>query len=433
MAFSPQQALDYARTVAIPRRLGSEGEQVIATGIINRLMGFGYHVEQQPFQFIAALHGWIRLELVAGSLLILAMMTMRAISPWAPTLPAILLLSLIFLVNSLHRWVQSSSLLQGDRSTFPLKVRILYLLGPHFTSTNIVASSPDYSSDDADPHLYLMAHYDSKSQTLPLPIRMTLFTLYILGGFSTSIMTILSLLLPGLDTYIPYFAWGSLLFGIPLIYMGVGNNSPGAIDNASGVGLILHLAELISADKDLHQGLRVTFLFTSAEEEGLMGAMAYVTINEAVLRGQAQKGGIYFLNFDGVGTQGKLLLDETSKRPKESLGGSLGDLLRETCSELEIPISRFPPIGALMDHAPFADHGFEAISLATAGRAAWSVHTRHDTVNKFHSSGFERAGCVALRMIQRLTYKGIRSGPLGEEKLTEPDQVASPQRNMPSK
>ncbi len=422
MTFSPEQALDYAKTIAIPRRVGSDGEQVIATEITNRLMGFGYRVEQQSFQFIAALHGWIRLELVTGALLILTMIMLRVISPWAPILPATLLLSLIFLANSLHRRVQSTSLLQGDRSTSPLRVRTLSLLGPRFTAANIVASSPDNSNDDASPHLYLMAHYDSKSQTLPLPIRMVLFTLYILGGFSTSTMMFLSLLFPGLETYIPYFAWGSLLFGLPLIYMDVGNDSPGAIDNASGVGLILHLAELLSTDKDLLQRLRVTFLFTTAEEEGLMGAMAYVKMNEAVLREQAQKGGIYVLNFDGIGTHGKLLLQDTSKRSEKVLGSSLGDLLHEICSELNIPINRFPPIGALMDDAPFADHGFEAISLATAGKSAWSIHTRRDTIDKCHPGGFACAGHVVLNIIQRLSYEAFPSDPVGEQELTEPNR-----------
>ena len=419
LTFSPQQALDYARNIAQPRRVGSEGEQAVATEITNVLTGFGYRVEQQLFQFIAALHGWIRLELVVGSLLILAIMMLRGISPWAPILPAILLLSLIFLANPLHRWIQSTSLLPGVQPKNPLSVRFLSLLGPHFKSANIIASSPGSSHDNAAPHLYLMAHYDSKSQTLPIPIRMMFFALFILGGFSTSTMTILSLLIPQLGPLLPYFVWGSLLFGIPLIYMDVGNDSPGAIDNASGVGLILHLAELLAANQELIQQLHVTFLFTSAEEEGLMGAQAYVEMNEGMLGELAEKDGLYVLNFDGIGTQGKLVLDKIpQKRPKN---GSLGDWVQDICAELNIPLGRFPPIGALMDHAPFAHHGFEAISLATAGRAAWNIHTRRDTVEQLHLSGFERAGSVALELIQRLAHKEIPSPLKGEKRISESD------------
>ncbi len=420
LTFSPQQALDYARNIAKPRRVGSDGEQVLATEITNVLTGFGYHVEQQPFQFISALHGWIRLELVAGSLLILAMMMLRVISHWAPIPPAILLLTLIFLANPLHRWIQSTSLLPGVQPKDPLSVRLLSWLGPRFKSTNIIASFPINSHDDAAPHLYLTAHYDSKSQTLPIPTRMVFFALFILGGFSTSTMTILSLLIPELSPILPYLSWVSLLFGIPLIYMDVGNDSPGAIDNASGVGLIFHLAELLAVHQELVQQLHVTLLFTSAEEEGLMGAQAYVEMNEAELGGQALKGGLYILNFDGIGTQGKLVLDKIPrKQPKID---SLGDWVQDICAELNIPLGRFPPIGALMDHAPFAHHGYEAISLATTGRAAWSVHTRRDTVDKLHPRGFERAGRVALELIQRLAHKEIPSSLKGEKRISESDQ-----------
>jgi hypothetical protein len=57
-----------------------------------------------------------------------------------------------------------------------------------------------------------------------------------------------------------------------------------------------------------------------------------------------------------------------------------------------------------MDHAPFAQRGFNAISLATSGKAAWSVHTRGDIVGKLHTAGFDRAGRVALQVVHRLAY-----------------------------
>jgi hypothetical protein len=411
MAFSPQQALNLTRTLALPRRVGSEGEQFVAEEITRLLEGFGYHVEHHPFLFISALHGWIKLEVAIGSLLILAILMLRTASPWAPILPVILLLSLIFLANSLHRWVQASSLLQVDRPTVPLRIRFLSWLGPRFKSTNIIASPPDRSHDDDTPHLTLMAHYDSKSQTLPLPIRMALFVLYILGGISISSLTILSIFFPDFKTIIPYFAWGSLLFGIPLLYMDVGNDSPGAIDNASGVGLLLHLAELMAGEKDLLQKLQVTFLFTGAEEEGLMGVQAYVKEKAAVLQQQDQRGGLYILNLDGVGTQGKLLVADAPRSLVKTHGESLGDWIHEICSELDYPLGRFPPIGALMDHVPFAHYGFKAISLATGGKAASTIHTPHDTADKLHPEGFEQAGRVILKLIERLAAKESTPGP----------------------
>ena len=79
-----------------------------------------------------------------------------------------------------------------------------------------------------------------------------------------------------------------------------------------------------------------------------------------------------------------------------------------------------------MDHVPFVYHGHDAISLVTAGGAAWSIHTRRDTIDKLHLSGFERAGFVALELIQRLTKKEISSDPAGEEGFAYAEQDPLP-------
>lgn len=405
MTFSPQQALKYAQNISQPRRAGSEGERCVAEEITHLLQGFGYDVEHHPFHFISALHGWIKVELACSAMLVLAILLLQTTSPWAPILPAILLLTMILLVNPLHHWVIGSSLLPGDQSTVPLSARILSWLGPQFKSNNIVVRSPDFFQQDDSPSLFLVAHYDSKSQVLPLPIRILCFTLYILGGVSTSILTILSLIFPELTASIPYFVWGSLIFVIPLLFMGVGNNSPGAIDNASGVGLVLHMAEILAGQKDLLQNLRVTFLFTAAEEEGLMGAQAYAIENISSLRQQAQGEGLHILNFDGIGTQGNLLMAEPFRGNQITSGISLAEWMREICSELGYSLGRFPPIGALMDHIPFVDQELDAISLATGGKAAWSVHTASDATQKLHPNGFEQAGQVALKLIEKLSVQ----------------------------
>jgi hypothetical protein len=332
MTFSPQQALGFARALARPRRVGSSGDQAAAAEIVDLMTEFGYKVEQQSFQFYASLHGWIRLELVIGALLIITMMILHSLSSWVRFLPAILIIALISLVNPLHRWVQSASILLEARPRLTAGARLLSWIGPCYTSTNIVATSTELQKADFVPHLLLMAHYDSKSQTLPLPLRMGLFALFILGGFSSATLMILSLLLPSLATPIPYIAWSSLLPGILLITMKVGNDSPGATDNASGVGLVLHLAENLATNKDLFQKLRVDFLFTAAEEEGLMGAQAYVVMNKSMLQSQAQSGGVYILNFDGIGAKGRLLLNGTSQKGNFARGDSLGRRLSEISS-----------------------------------------------------------------------------------------------------
>ena len=47
-----------------------------------------------------------------------------------------------------------------------------------------------------------------------------------------------------------------IISGIPLLFLNYGNESAGAIDNASGLGLVLHLAALLAGWPDLVGKLR---------------------------------------------------------------------------------------------------------------------------------------------------------------------------------
>jgi hypothetical protein len=56
----------------------------------------------------------------------------------------------------------------------------------------------------------------------------------------------------------------------------------------------------------------------------------------------------------------------------------------------------------MFDHIPFARCGFDAVSLMAVGRASWAVHTPGDSADKLHVRGFEQAGRVAWRVIEKL-------------------------------
>src|SRR3989304_731625 len=117
-----------------------------------------------------------------------------------------------------------------------------------------------------------MAPYDSKSQYMPLAIRIGLFVIAVPSSLLVALLALLNLSLP----VISVLGVIALLAGLPLLFLDFGNNSPGAIDNASGVGLVLHLAECLSQRSDWRDRLRVSVVCTSAEELGLMGVVAFV-------------------------------------------------------------------------------------------------------------------------------------------------------------
>jgi hypothetical protein len=77
------------------------------------------------------------------------------------------------------------------------------------------------------------------------------------------------------------------------------------------------------------------------------------------------------------------------------------DRVQRACAELGLPLKRFGIVGALFDHIPFAQHGFDAISLIAVGGASRFVHTPADAVDQLHVRGFDQAGRVALCVIEQ--------------------------------
>ena len=257
------------------------------------------------------------------------------------------------------------------------------------------------------PHLYLVAHYDSKSQYLPLVVRIVLFVLVIAGSLVFSALVVFNLLLGTLTTLMLAIGILVIISGIPLLFLNYGNESAGAIDNGSGLGLVLHLAALLAGWPELVGKLGVTVLITSAEELAVKGALAYVQENDAQLRNMADGGGLHVLNFDGIGVDGQLYLVGRERKGGQGSGVGLSRLVRQSADELGIPIGRFSLPGAMFDHVPFAEAGYDAITMIGIGKDSLSVHTAGDSPDKLYEGGFDQAGCLALRVIEKLSGENI--------------------------
>jgi hypothetical protein len=386
MTFDPQIALNYAAAISRPRKVGSDEDERVAQEIEDRLRGWGWRVERQAFTFSTASEVFLKLFVLASMLLVVVLLLSH------DRIVAVSLVALIILFMPLQRVVQARALERNGRG---LK------WGKRYTTENLIAMHPERSeakSKDALPHLYFVAHYDSKSQRMPLVVRITLFMLALIAGL---LLVMLTLFETSTVLYLP-IGLLALTAALPLLFLDIGNTSPGAIDNASSVGLVLHLAELLAQRTDWLDRLQITLLIPSAEEMTLMGSVAYVMAYEAQLREQAQRGGLHVLNFDGVGVDGDLYYVGGSRARQN--GDRIGLLMcvQDACAELHLPLKRFGFSGALFDHIPFAQRGFDAVSLITVGRASRSVHTPADSIDQLHERGFDQAGRVALCVIERL-------------------------------
>jgi Zn-dependent M28 family amino/carboxypeptidase len=250
--------------------------------------------------------------------------------------------------------------------------------------------------------LILVAHYDSKSQRLPLILRIALFVVGIGGSLVFAVSILFS------SFYAPLAAIGilagglSLLADLPLLFLDRGNASSGAIDDASGLGVVLHLAEVLAAQPDIAHQVGLSVLITSAEEFGTLGATAFVRQNSEQLHLQDRDSRLYVLNFDGPGVDGKLYWVGGDRPGKQASEPCLSFLVPQACAELDYHLGKFSLPGALFDHLPFTHHGFDAGSLISIGRASLSIHTSRDSVDQLHIRGFEQAGRVALQIIGKL-------------------------------
>ena len=399
MDFDPAIALGYARTLAQPRRVGTDANERVVAELSQQLTTLGAQVELQSFSFSAWAGSAAVLPVLALQILIVGIFWAWSLGTWAPVLPAALLLGLLAFSSRLYRSAAAASLIppEGPRTGVEGWRRLQIRSGPVWHATNIVATLPARPGSVSHAPVYLMAHSDSKSQALSLVARMSLIGL---AGVATALFGALTLLRPVFPAVTAAAALAglvALVAGMPVLLLclsEVGNTSPGAIDNASGAGLVLHLAECL---RSRPAAIPVVVLITGAEELGLLGALEYVRRTGAAPLHEA-----LILNFDGIGTDGRLALGG-------GRGGRLAGLVRKACNELGVPLGHLPLVGAQFDHLPFADAGLQALSLVTVGRAALSIHTAQDDAAKLHIDGFRRAGEVALRVLEMLEREG--SGP----------------------
>jgi len=235
---------------------------------------------------------------------------------------------------------------------------------------------------DAPPRVWLVAHVDSKSQPLPTQLRMAGIAI-----LATSVvLTIVALALTlGTDSprIILWMLCAALaaVGGRAALASVVRNDSPGAVDNASGVAAVLAAAGL------LDRTAAVGVLIPSAEELGLAGARAWVRAH----------GGerAYVMNCDGVDDQGELTLMYTRTIP-----APIVDAVQRVTGAVRT--RRMPP-GLLLDSVAFADAGWSAATLSHGSmRTLARVHTRSDALGALTGSQVDPMAWVLARAAEAL-------------------------------
>ncbi|MCS7060924.1 MAG: M28 family peptidase [Anaerolineae bacterium] len=400
MMFDAHAALNYACRFARPRLAGGREAHHVSTEITALLTKWGWQVRREEFVFSTAYQTVIVMEVLMCMALAVVSLAVRWISPWAAVPPAAALVLVVVGAPALNRRVQSAlSRSIDDSKPHSAWERIAQRLGRQLQGANLVATLPNAPSDSTRPHVLLVAHYDSKSQRLPIVWRVICFALAMPAGLLFVALTGLYALSaePMLGNAVVVAGGLALCAGAPLLALDTGDASPGAIDNASGLGVVLQLAEKLAQSRDWQERLRMTILFTDAEEMGVIGAAAYVRRHGDALRRDAHAAGLHVLNFDGVGVDAELRVVGASAGPRNR--GQLANWIEAAARAHGLQVKPFAMVGLSYDHVPFAEAGFDAVSLIAIGRATWAVHTPYDTVEQLHPRGFAQAGAIAMRVI----------------------------------
>ena len=192
-------------------------------------------------------------------------------------------------------------------------------------------------------------------------------------------------------------------------------NAPGALDNASGVGVLLELARVLS--KEPHQET-YQLVFFGAEEYGLVGSQFYTA--------QADLSAVrWMLNVDMVGTPLEIDVAGIKSAPPELIK-QVAALARD--SDIPFHLSRDFLImtrdsvhGGASDFSSFLDKGIPALGLGVFGRPEGYFHRPEDRLERVSLEDLQLVGDYSHRLLTTVKMKTM--GPSVWDELYLPFRI----------
>lgn len=377
------RALADARRLAFPRYPGTEGDERAIRLVADELRAAGLEVAVEEFSYDVRPAFRALRALLSTCALLFAASTYLA--PSRPGLALVLIGVGTAAGLTLLSWA-------------PWTERIYRRDGPTKTA-NVVGTRP--ASGPPRLTLILLAHHDSKSQNLTFPVRMGATLLALAGGLTHAI-TLAVAVVRGTAPGPPWLVVASGVLAVValavLSTLKSGNASPGGVDNAGSVGIVLELARtlppLIPDDVEL------VFLSPGAEEDHMVGAMRWLDAHLDELRDRP----VWALNFDGAGSPGRLVLLSRFGAGRQ-FAPQLAPLTRRVAATLDLPLRNvmMPPAMGI-DAIPFAHRGLECLTVSSGslGRATMAVHSAGDVADHLDHDAVSRALELAVGVAETL-------------------------------
>ncbi len=258
-------------------------------------------------------------------------------------------------------------------------------------ATNIFVKVPanNLSQEDAG-NIIISGHLDSKSQTFRTYWRVLLYRVWLysgifLGGFLfvliIHIYTPLKLNFIIVSTGIWVFTIMVSLSNLFLLFLNTNNNSPGALDNATGMAIVFELSRHFR--KNPTKNFNLWFCQFSAEELGTMGSRIFVNNHED----KYTKGNTFQINLEMISCKDRLnnqveFFKSYGIYPRKIIAPLLSNYMNKAALEEGVNVKGFhSTVGAHTDSVPFHQRGFYSIDLITRAGAKFT-HSKFDTPDK---------------------------------------------------
>lgn len=373
---------DLVASLAKDPRFAGSTQEAIARGICSdELQRLGFEVSEQRFSFSELPGKWAP---PLAALLCIALATLTgyvASKPGGPLVGLVVLSSGLAIIG----WGAARVAAYGTAAISWMRS----------SSTNLVARRGRHSS--RHPGICLVAHIDSKSQTIPMHLRIAsviasalgfagLFLALVVASLAqldaTSVVTAVSGA-PARDAVL-VFIYITIASLLPLLICLVGNRSRGALDNATGVATVLR------AVRQLDSMTPLTVVITSGEELGLAGARSFVSSNP---------GSGIALNCDTIDDEGRFICMSS---------GSASARLRTAISRaaeregIGVSMTRMLP-GVLADNIAFTDGGWESVTISRGNLGTLArVHTEGDRPERITGAGVVQASRLLAATVEEL-------------------------------
>ncbi|MFX1321394.1 MAG: M28 family metallopeptidase [Promethearchaeota archaeon] len=383
--FNKKPLFNYVSTFSFPRLAGTEGEKKAVDLTIKTFKEKGFknsQIHSQNFEFSTFYSkAMIKIIILINLIFVSIILLIKNLYPFL-TFISISILLLIFL--SMVKALKYPELKGFWEKYF----------GKFLKATNVFVEIPAINvSTQKIGDIIVSAHLDSKSQSFKtlwrvVLIRIWLYSEIFLFLFYTFFLIDYHFIYENYQILI--ILWEiSIMIGTILtissnfflLFLKIGNESQGALDNASGMAVVFELSSFFKCNP-LHN-FRLWFCQFSAEEIGTMGSRKFLDTYDKVFT----KEFTYQINFDMLSAANNKknrieYIESYGIIPRKKISPILSEYFNKSAEIENINYHGFHvSLGAHTDSIPFHLRKFNSIDITTKAAARYT-HSIEDTLDK---------------------------------------------------